>query len=301
MGATGTLGTRWHIAGRSLLLVLCTGLPASAQPAAGYPPPGQPPPGQPPPGQQPYGPQGYQPPAKPAPYQQRLGPYQKRWQPVEEDPMDRPSYVAADRHYGRHKHDGWYLRLAGGIGLLRDAGEAENLRFEREGVEPLELYDETASGTAALTELAVGYALTTGFVLALAVNTASAPSPSAPNPGVGTGDNDFRLTHLTVAGPMVDVYPVPTLGLHLQGLVGVGIGVVGETLLVPERPKLRSHTATGWGFGLGIGYEWWIADDWGLGLLARVNYASTSGPDVDSNDWSHGFLAPGLLLTLTYN
>ncbi len=283
-------------------------LAASAQPAAGFPPPGQQPPNpaqppgqQPPAPVQPYAQQPYQPPPKPAPYQQRLGPYQKRWQPVEEDPMDRPSYVAADRHYGRHKHDGWYLRMAGGVGVLRDAAQVDGLRFEREGVEPLDSYDETASGAAALTELAVGYALTTGVILALGVNTASAPSPSASNPGVGTGDNEFRLTHLTVAGPMVDVYPIPSLGLHLQGLFGVGIGVVGETILVQERPKLRSHTATGWAFGLGVGYEWWIADDWGLGLLARINYASTSGNDADGNDWSHDFLAPGVLLSLTFN
>ena len=52
---------------------------------------------------------------------------------------------------------------------------------------------------------------------------------------------------------------------------------------------------------LGVGYEWWVGDEWSLGLLGRISYGSMSGSDDRGVSWTHTTYAPALLLSATYN
>ena len=52
---------------------------------------------------------------------------------------------------------------------------------------------------------------------------------------------------------------------------------------------------------LGAGYEFWISDQWSLGLLGRFTFGVTQGADNRNVDWSHVSYAPALLIGATYH
>jgi hypothetical protein len=54
-----------------------------------------------------------------------------------------------------------------------------------------------------------------------------------------------------------------------------------------------------WGFGVQglVGKEWWVSEDWGLGVAGEVMAASMK--DDDDNTWTG--LAFSLLFSATYN
>jgi hypothetical protein len=51
---------------------------------------------------------------------------------------------------------------------------------------------------------------------------------------------------------------------------------------------------------LGVGYEWWIADQWSVGLMGRFLYAAASGSDNRGVNWEHTAYAPSVLVGLTF-
>jgi hypothetical protein len=51
---------------------------------------------------------------------------------------------------------------------------------------------------------------------------------------------------------------------------------------------------------VGVGYEWWIADQWSLGFSGRFTFASASGTDNRRVGWEHTAYAPSVLIGLTY-
>jgi len=53
---------------------------------------------------------------------------------------------------------------------------------------------------------------------------------------------------------------------------------------------------------LGAGYDWWVAEEWSLGVLARTTIAVLRGQDESDVRWLHvAVTSPGLLVTLTYH
>ncbi len=161
-------------------------------------------------------------------------------------------------------------------------------------------FDGRASGFAAATEIALGFTPFRGVVLGAGVYTATLPSASADGNDVGSGTFDFEVTQLALFSPLVDVYPWPTRGLHIQGGVGFATLVMGQAF--PKSGQdARAHTAVGPGIMLGVGNEWFVADEWSLGLLGRMLYAWTDGTDPENVSWQHHTFAPALLVTLTYH
>lgn len=100
------------------------------------------------------------------------------------------------------------------------------------------------------------------------------------------------LDYATLCG-FVDWYPMPDKGLHILGMGGFAQMRVSD----PDGNSLTG-TATGPSFGVGAGYEWSIGEHWGLGAMARYEYASlhmtAGGADVHES-----VSTPQLLLTGT--
>lgn len=48
-----------------------------------------------------------------------------------------------------------------------------------------------------------------------------------------------------------------------------------------------SDAATGFTLGAGIGYDWWVSNEWSLGVIGRFQYAhmtlSNGGPSISEN------------------
>ncbi len=81
-----------------------------------------------------------------------------------------------------------------------------------------------------------------------------APSPSCSLNGqsapVQTGVHLYMLS----MGVFADIYSNPTGGFHIQPFLGFGS-------LQLEYNGFTSNSATGLALAVGVGYDWWVADE----------------------------------------
>lgn len=233
------------------------------------------------------------------PGERELGPYHRRFSADHKD-EERPDYVRAPVP-SRHHHDGIYFRFAGGVGGGSDAADATSASFEADGLGTGKHYSASASSFAGATEVAFGYTLLHGLALGAGAYTATFTSPRASNTGIGDGKYTFDVSQLALFSPVVDWYVMPANGFHVEAGFGLATWVEGTGVPETYGPAAHAHTAVGTGFVIGTGYEWWVSDEWGLGLMARVLRCSTDGNDADGVAWSHTTTTYGLLLSATYN
>jgi hypothetical protein len=236
-------------------------------------------------------------------YRQVLGAYQ-RTAPRPPPPgaaKPRGTYVRlAD--LSRQRHDGLYFRFALGIGVAHDhvttdtALPSVNVFSFFPG--PL-----NASGTAfaGATELSLGFTPGPGLVLGVGSFTATIPKMTGKTKSDSTGDYVFRVSQLALLGPLVDWYFFPKYGFHAEASPGLATYVAGAGDAKIEGPLAQAHTAIGFGFVLGVGYDFWIGDQWSAGFMARVLYGVTGGSDGSGTNFSHNSYAPTLMFTLTYH
>lgn len=235
-------------------------------------------------------------------YRQVLGAYQRPWMVAPPPPRRHVAFVRL-KDRTKRRHDGFYLRFGGGIGAGHDsvhAGGPIPISSDLDlGFSP-ELFYGAGTTFTALTELAVGFAPASGVVIGIGSYTASLPSLSVSVKDPITGNYAYRVSQLSVLGPFVDWYPRDQGGFHVEGSPGLATYVAGAAVPANAGPIARAHTAVGFGFMLGVGYEWWVADQWSLGVLGRLTYGTTNGTDDHGVDWHHSTYSPGVLLTLTY-
>jgi len=235
------------------------------------------------------------------PYQQVLGPYQRPPPGGAPKPEldERPTFARGEDPH-RHNHDGLYLRLAVGIGGASDSltGEGRKIR----GTDPSSngTFDGTATGFATATEIAIGVTAFPGFVIGAGIYTLNIPSPIADD-AAGFQEYEFLISQLELFAAVADYYVNPKGGLHFQAGVGFAALVMGQAKPEFDRYNAHAYTATGAGVMLGAGYEWWVADDWGVGVLGRLMHGWVGARDSDAVDWSHGMLGYNLLLSVTYH
>ncbi len=101
---------------------------------------------------------------------------------------------------------------------------------------------------------------------------------------------------LSLIAPFVDWYPSATQGFHMQGAIGVAYASYNS--------KSGSNSVSGAGLGLmgGVGYEIWVADEWSLGALFRVQYATPSiKADGMTGSLDTNSVIPALVLGATYH
>jgi hypothetical protein len=168
---------------------------------------------------------------------------------------------------------GFYLRGAAGVGLRSD------------GVSDTDL-SASILGFGLALDLAAGYAVLPGFVVggALYLDFAGRATLTA------DGESYTLPANLTSIGPFADWYlNRENNGWHIQGALTLSILSLGSA------PPLASRSATGIGLVIGAGYEWAIAGDWSVGVLARLTLAGLTADTA-----SHGFLAPSLLATVSW-
>jgi hypothetical protein len=280
----------------------------TAPPAASFPTPGDPSLAPPPAASQPPAQSG----ATPAPFEQSLGPYQRPAPSGEDRGVERPDYMLVAPLSWR-RHDGLYLRLAGGLGTgfdsLEGAGNLDGASLSASST------TGSAGGFAGATEVAIGASPIPGWALGAGIYTTTISSPSSDDLEFdvlpGGQRYEFTLTQLALFAIFSDVYPMPDTGFHVQGGAGLAVLVMGlgtseSTAATPEGageglPTTQAHTALGPGMMLGVGYEWWIGNEWSLGALARFTYAWTSGDDGDGVSWEHQTGSMTLLAGFTYH
>jgi hypothetical protein len=106
----------------------------------------------------------------------------------------------------------------------------------------------------------------------------------APKLVVGGGSRFDLVGPLGVflLAPTADIYPNPLGGFHFGG----GAGVAGATVRI-EDPSFRSIGGTGVGFTAQLGYDFWTAEEWSVGLLGRATFAVVGSAQAASSISGH--------------
>jgi hypothetical protein len=195
---------------------------------------------------------------------------------------------------GAHGHDGLYLRLAAGYGYLK---ASESYGGETDP------YSEAGPTLNA----AIGYAMVGNLILYGEFGMTRVTNASGTRNGMvinSLGPPSYRqdLT-LFGFGPGISYY-LP-LNLYVSGTL-----TLAKLWFVDDYANFPPPD-TDWGIGgsLAVGKEWWISRNWGIGIAARVDYASmkhhlrirTSDKSYTTFDpWMH-VTRFSLLLSATYN
>jgi hypothetical protein len=236
-------------------------------------------------------------PRPPEPVDPVLGPYHRP--PL----VDEPAQQVAERRAlidRRHLHDGLYARFAGGLGVGNDAFNARGGQFVVNGHDRV---SATTSGFCGATELAIGATPLLGLAIGAGVYGVIWPAPGSAVYDLGA-TYEFAASQMVLFAPFADWYAWPRRGWHLQGGIGVASYVMGQG--VPHAPPgavpvARAHTALGYGFMLGIGHEWFVADQWSVGVLARVVRGWSQGNTPDGVAFGHDATGYSVLLSITYH
>jgi hypothetical protein len=128
-----------------------------------------------------------------------------------------------------------------------------------------------AIGGAVGLDVAVGGALSPGIILAGSYTFLTVSNATLKN-----DTRNVQMPHdptLTMLGAMLDVYPNAKGGFHLGGSLGLA------SLAIREEDAARANSGGQNGFGIAphIGYEWWVGNYWGLGVLGKFVLARTEG------------------------
>lgn len=195
-----------------------------------------------------------------------------------------------------HRHDGFYLRLGLGVGNFSFTADVEEDGQKAATVE--------TSGIVPMSEVAFGGTIAPGVVLGGGIYTAGTAGGSrdfdiTPEGGGGSVSEELDTGPFGMVGPFIDIYPNPEQGLHIQAAVGFATYSVTE----PSSESVDDISLTGLGLMAGVGYEWWIGEQWSFGILGRVMVGKLSGEDPSDSDetYSATAVAPGLLATITYH
>jgi len=175
--------------------------------------------------------------------------------------------------------------MALGLGFMTDSAKIEG------GTDAGEV---DAKGAAIALELAIGGALSPGFILA-----GSFTFQGLNNPQLSNDTRLMRPDHrpqLTMLALMADIYPNPKRGFHFGGALGIA------SLRVRDDRATASdaNDENGFGFAPHVGYEWWVSNYWGLGVLGRFVYARTKG-DYAGGTATESVTASSISFSATYN
>jgi hypothetical protein len=147
------------------------------------------------------------------------------------------------------------------------------------------------SGGAGEFGIALGYAVTPSFIIAGDFWGVSVSDPEAKKNGQSLGNADATLS-LTGFGLNLTYYFMP-LNLYLTAVPSIA------TLSV-ESGGQTDETETGFAIRFAVGKEWWVSDNWGLGLNVQYAHSSNKVKDVtDPPSWGTNWF--GVAFSATYN
>ena len=189
-----------------------------------------------------------------------------------------------------HSHTGFFLRMAIGGGFLANSSTLEGPTYKGE---------VDASGGAIALEIAIGGALSPGIILAGSYTVHSVGDANLKNDTRTSRGSIYRPAHdpgLTLLSAMLDVYPNSRMGFHFGGALGLASLRVRDG----EDPQASSDGQNGFGLAPHVGYEWWVSNYWGLGVLGRFVFARTQGDYADGKE-KDGVVGAAILFSATYN
>lgn len=199
------------------------------------------------------------------------------------------------RAAGAEEHDGFYLRFDLGVGYT---GMSASLNGTERAI----------AGTAIDFDLALGAAVSPHLVIYGAFIGSSVRSPQ-------TTFSGQPLTTSTAAGMITATADIGGYGAAFVGGLGGGVAYYFDSNLFLAGSLLASRLVrdyedgapaarSDWGFtfeGL-IGKEWWVSDNWGLGICGRLLLGAMKDQPIGSESVPTWKLAAfAALLSASYN
>lgn len=179
-------------------------------------------------------------------------------------------------HAEARTHDGFYLSFNAGLGYLSSSVDTP-------------FGSETAKGVSLPSAIWLGgtigpVVIGGGFFGDYAI----APGVTRDGQDI-LGDTDFSMTLISF-GAFADIYPDVHGGFHVMPYVGWG------GLERSVNGNSGSSDPTGLVMAVGVGYDWFVAPEWSLGVMGRFAYAP-----LKMEDASFPTIAPAVLFTVTYH
>ncbi len=181
-------------------------------------------------------------------------------------------------------HDGFYMNFKAGLGVMdleSDGGAGSRV--------------DLSSAVSENLTFKIGGAITPSIVLAgvMSLSVATGQVETVYGNSYGsfyTSKTDAVLVNLLL-GPGIVLYPVRS-GAMENFFIGAtaGLGICGIALDDPylswDDDASDGNTAAGFGFQFELGKEWWVGDNWSLGVDFAYTYVFGEDVDYDWIDWS---------------
>ncbi len=179
---------------------------------------------------------------------------------------------------GEHMHDGFFLRVAPGLGVMSISESFDGNKYEY-------------SGGSGHFNVAIGGAVVENVIVHFDLSATSMSEPKLKVNGQST--SDATGDHATSVLGLGLTYYLPS-NFYLTGAFGTA------------RTTIKSNGKTyatdrGLGINVMVGKEWWVSNNWGLGVAGQWLY--TKCPDKPLNGSTPDVTASslGILFSATYN
>ena len=176
-----------------------------------------------------------------------------------------------------HQHDGFFFRPELGVAYLKSSASQQGNDF-------------AVYGGAADLSVAVGGAVAENLILAAHLYSTAASNPDVEVNGL-KGSTSDTTNGLVGLGPQLTYYFMP-VNLYLSGTLAL-------TRVVSKSNGVEGKTDFGLGARFAVGKEWWVSDNWGLGLSAHVGLSSNK--DQGAGAPTVGSWTSGVSFSATYN
>jgi hypothetical protein len=180
---------------------------------------------------------------------------------------------------GARTHDGFYFRFGTGLTFLWDSIDSRN--FEAAHLRGLGVGGELLIGGTPAPGLVIGGGTAGATVYSPALEIDGRDMTRAPD-----------VLGLSAIGVFADYYPQPSRGLHFQAFAGYAV--------LQADGSAPRKSPDGLALSVGAGHEWWLADEWSIGAMLRLLYATLVYDSAWLNE-RHSVLAPALMVTVTYH
>ena len=200
-------------------------------------------------------------------------------------PSPAPQLTPATPPPGAYTHDGFMLRMALGFGGGQATSKLSNFQSNP---------DAKARGNGVAFSIDVGGSPVENLILHARLEAFSLVDPVQDGSQWFTTDGDTTLS-FEVLGIGLTYYFMPH-NLFVTAVVGTAHYSVAN--------DNRAYTSeSGLGFNLELGKEWWVSENWGLGIAARLSHTSLS--DAEDDDYEIGdeevsFTGFAVLFSATY-
>lgn len=195
-----------------------------------------------------------------------------------------PPVPPAMQRAGYHVHDGFYLRLAAGIG-----GSHVNVSADTGAS------DFKVGGPGLALNLWIGGTPWRGVALGGQLGLQGIGDSNTVVNGAES-HQDMSAGYFYV-GPFIDAFPDPMRGLHIGGSLGlVALGARGSGNVLETQYRVKDYNAGGLGASAWVGYMGWVGPEFSLGGMLQLSVFGTGNDKQDSIDRK----ASGYSLSLSF-